>query len=97
MSSTESGALIPAYTGAPNWPKRRIPFEKCNDPSFTPVTLQIIRACSTTYKPVHRRNRQSSRGCGVYGLATDENPTTTPPQRSHGIGVVGKLTWGCST
>jgi hypothetical protein len=30
---------------------------------------------------------QSSKGCGMYGLATDDNPTTTPDQPSHGIGA----------
>jgi len=42
---------------------------------------------------------QSSKGCGVYGLATDDNPTATPPpgqptQPSHGIGVVGRSVGG---
>jgi kumamolisin len=37
---------------------------------------------------------QSSKGCAVYGLATDENPNTPPNQLSHGIGVVGRSMGG---
>jgi hypothetical protein len=41
---------------------------------------------------------QSSKGCGIYGLATDENPLTFPVgtdrQPSHGIGVVGRSVGG---
>jgi hypothetical protein len=35
---------------------------------------------------------QSSKGCGIYGLATDDNPTVTEPSR--GIGVVGRSVGG---
>jgi hypothetical protein len=41
---------------------------------------------------------QSSKGCGVYGLATDDFPNIPPPgfrsQPSHGIGVVGRSVGG---
>jgi hypothetical protein len=41
---------------------------------------------------------QSSKGCGVYGLATDDDPTLLLPgtsmQPSHGIGVVGRSVGG---
>jgi hypothetical protein len=43
---------------------------------------------------------QSSKGCGIYGLATDENPLTFPVgtdrQPSHGIGVVGRSIGGAA-
>jgi kumamolisin len=39
---------------------------------------------------------QSSKGCAVYGLATDENPITPRCQPSHGIGVVGRSMGGLS-
>jgi hypothetical protein len=35
---------------------------------------------------------QSSKGCGMYGLATDDSPSTLQP--SHGIGVVGRSVGG---
>jgi hypothetical protein len=35
---------------------------------------------------------ESSKGCGVYGIATDENPTGL--DESHGIGVVGRSVGG---
>ena len=41
---------------------------------------------------------QSSKGCGIYGLATDDDPMTflpgTDTQPSHGIGVVGRSVAG---
>jgi hypothetical protein len=37
---------------------------------------------------------QSSKGCGVYGLATDDSPLSPPFQPSHGIGVVGRSVAG---
>jgi kumamolisin len=37
---------------------------------------------------------QSSRGAALYGLATDENPSTSPCDPAHGIGVVGRSMGG---
>ena len=37
---------------------------------------------------------QSPKGCGIYGMATDENPNTPADQPSHGIGVVGRSMGG---
>lgn len=37
---------------------------------------------------------QSSKGCAMYGLATDENPTSSPCEPFHGIGVVGRSMGG---
>lgn len=37
---------------------------------------------------------QSSKGCGIYGMATDEKPNKPLDQPSHGIGVVGRSMGG---
>ncbi|MGC2638799.1 MAG: S53 family peptidase [Acidobacteriaceae bacterium] len=39
---------------------------------------------------------QSSTGAGLYGLATDENPSASPCEPAHGIGVVGRSMGGLS-